>query len=217
MYDTKIRSVYNEDITHTLTIKSTGLSDGKTTRYFGERIKIQYNEPTDPDYRLEYLRIYPSVPVVEQSNGFAIIDMPDSNLEFEPIFSHKWFSTRGINAQFVKASDWLYFTTEQVDVIVPVSFEGVILRGIHETGFCMVDALRSITMPNNNMFDTISERSFEGCQNLNNVYIGSGITYIAEDAFNNCTSLTTININQPKDSIPGSPWGATNAVVNWKG
>ena len=53
--------------------------------------------------------------------------------------------------------------------------------------------------------------------NLKEINIGSGVVNIDANAFNAVPNLTTININKSENAISGSPWGATNATVNWTG
>lgn len=70
---------------------------------------------------------------------------------------------------------------------------------------------------------TIAKGIFKSCTKLKSVTIPSSVTSIAGDgafgadgAFKGCKDLTII-INKPKNSISGSPWGATNATVIWDG
>lgn len=57
---------------------------------------------------------------------------------------------------------------------------------------------------------------------LKTINIGSGIQIINSNAFrisadNSKSNIKTININRKENAISGSPWGATNATVNWTG
>lgn len=55
---------------------------------------------------------------------------------------------------------------------------------------------------------------FQSCPKLKTVYIGKNVKTIASGAFDGSSGIT-IKINQTKDSIPGSPWAASNATVEW--
>lgn len=55
---------------------------------------------------------------------------------------------------------------------------------------------------------------FQACPKLKTVYIGKNVKTIASGAFDGSSGIT-IKINQTKDSIPGSPWSASNATVEW--
>lgn len=55
------------------------------------------------------------------------------------------------------------------------------------------------------------------CNHIDVINIPSTCTYIDSSAFAYCGDPITININRPKDSIKGSPWGARSAIVNWTG
>ena len=58
--------------------------------------------------------------------------------------------------------------------------------------------------------------SFSNCTSLKNVYFPSTMNKISDSVFIGCNQNDlTIHINKPKNSILGSPWGATNATVIW--
>ena len=56
------------------------------------------------------------------------------------------------------------------------------------------------------------------CTSLTELNIPSTVESISEKAFINDPNISQINIQKPKDSIPGAPWGAPKGmkVVNWK-
>ena len=49
---------------------------------------------------------------------------------------------------------------------------------------------------------------------ITNIKIPSSVKTIDEEAFVMCP-LSNIEIDKQKDSIPGAPWGAKDAVVKW--
>lgn len=52
---------------------------------------------------------------------------------------------------------------------------------------------------------------------LSEIIIPESVETIGENAFDNCTGLKTINIKTKKrGSIPGEPWGAPDAKVEWQ-
>ena len=75
--------------------------------------------------------------------------------------------------------------------------------------------LVEINIPNS--VETIGSRAFE--QNkLTKVTIGTGVKSISANAFKTSAGfnpIESITINQKEGSISGSPWGATNATINW--
>lgn len=75
----------------------------------------------------------------------------------------------------------------------------------HLIGRCFEDcvSLEEISLPN-----TITDISYEHFDEMGYPYY---------NAFQNCTNLKKITIDRPKDSIVGSPWGATNATIIWTG
>lgn len=64
---------------------------------------------------------------------------------------------------------------------------------------------------------SIAQYAFNGCTDLTSVTIPSSVTTISSDAFNNCTNLTSIVVHKVEGSITGAPWGAENATVTWDG
>lgn len=62
----------------------------------------------------------------------------------------------------------------------------------------------------------IIEKSVFLGTSLEKVSIGNKIREIGQNAFSSET-ITEIKINRIKDSVSGSPWGAENATVTWKG
>ena len=70
------------------------------------------------------------------------------------------------------------------------------------------------SIPDDSKIESIGNTVFQGCPNLETVYIGKSVKTIGSGAFYN-TNLTTIRINQTKDTISGAPWSATNATVEW--
>ena len=61
---------------------------------------------------------------------------------------------------------------------------------------------------------TISAEMFANITSLSEITLPESITTIGADAFAGCDGII-INIPKSEDSVTGSPWGATNAVVNW--
>lgn len=58
-------------------------------------------------------------------------------------------------------------------------------------------------------------KPFGNCVNLSNVTVGTGVTDIISNAFDNCANLTSIVFrNRLSSEIPsGAPWGAINATI----
>lgn len=78
--------------------------------------------------------------------------------------------------------------------------------------------LKSVSMPKIEVLGADEDvlGIFNGCYNMTTINIPSTIRSIGKNAFKN-TNITTINIDKPANSIPGSPWGATGALVYWQG
>lgn len=101
------------------------------------------------------------------------------------------------------------------------SLESISLPEVKEikTGsFNWCVSLNSIIMPkievlgSDDYFSGIFDYDYE----MTTINIPSTIQSIGNNTFQS-THITTINIDKPANSIPGSPWGATGATVNWTG
>lgn len=62
-----------------------------------------------------------------------------------------------------------------------------------------------------------SSSYFYNCINLKSVSLPSSLESVGSNVFLKCTSLETITIAKPENSISGVPWGAPNAAVTWTG
>ena len=106
---------------------------------------------------------------------------------------------------------------------------------VYDQAFSGCAALESATI---DISGAIYDSAFSGCGLLADATIGNAVTGIGANAFSSTAFTTidipasvtsinttafsnsaveTINIDKAEDSIYGSPWGATNATVNWNG
>ena len=92
------------------------------------------------------------------------------------------------------------------------------VKEIESSSFNYCSSLESISMPKIEVLGSDKELYgvFNSSYKMTTINIPSTIRSIGKNAFKN-TRITTINIDKPADSIPGAPWGATNATVNWTG
>lgn len=72
----------------------------------------------------------------------------------------------------------------------------------------------TFTISDDLSIEELGNALFQSCPKLKTVYIGKNVKTIASGAFDGSSGIT-IKINQTKDSIPGSPWAASNATVEW--
>ena len=87
------------------------------------------------------------------------------------------------------------------------------VKSIGAGAFSNCYSLINVTIPDS--ITTIADNTFYNCESLASITIPKNVKSIKSSAFAGCTNLTDINICLPKDSIPGAPWGATNATINW--
>ena len=88
------------------------------------------------------------------------------------------------------------------------------ITSIDNSAFSNCTSLTSINIPNS--VTSIGNSAFYNCKALKSITIPNSVTSIEDHAFYS-SSLTSIIINKPEGSISGSPWGATNATVQWTG
>ena len=72
----------------------------------------------------------------------------------------------------------------------------------------------TFTISDDLSIEELGNALFQSCPKLKTVYIGKNVKTIASGAFDGSSGIT-IKINQTKDSIPGSPWAASSATVEW--
>lgn len=92
------------------------------------------------------------------------------------------------------------------------------VKEIEASSFNYCSSLESISMPKIEVLGSDKELYgvFNSSYKMTTINIPSTIQSIGKNAFK-ATNITTINIDKPANSIPGSPWGATGALVYWQG
>lgn len=92
------------------------------------------------------------------------------------------------------------------------------VKEIEASSFNYCSSLESISMPKIEVLGSDKDLYgiFNSSYQMTTINIPSTIQSIGKNAFKN-TNITTINIDKPANSIPGSPWGATGALVYWQG
>lgn len=88
--------------------------------------------------------------------------------------------------------------------------DGVKLIG--DSAFQNCTRLTNIKIPNS--VTSIGSRAFYGCP-FKSITIPNSVKSIGTYTFSSCKNLSDIYISNTKNSISGSPWGATNATVHW--
>lgn len=76
------------------------------------------------------------------------------------------------------------------DVVIPSTISGNIVYGIGENAFQNKTNVTSVTLPST--AERIEELAFDGCTNLSSVNLNEGLYYIGARAFKNNRSLTSI-------------------------
>ena len=91
------------------------------------------------------------------------------------------------------------------------------ITSIGDYAFASCEVLEDLKIGNH--LETRGGRAFHSCYGLKGqLNLPSSIQTIGESAFYDCTGLTTIYIDRPKDSVEGSPWNFPKGKVGilWK-
>jgi Tfp pilus assembly protein PilE len=102
-----------------------------------------------------------------------------------------------------------------------VTITGIVVTSQAITGDGVLTIPATITGTDGVSYNVTKFDDQMGDQNLQNtvksvVIEGSNLTTINGSAFNSCTNLTSITMTGiAKDTIPGAPWGATNATITY--
>ena len=84
---------------------------------------------------------------------------------------------------------------------------------IGENAFNGSTNLTSITLPDSLTF--IESNAFWNTR-ITSIQLPNSVSFIGTNAFGSNGSLKTIRIDRSVDEIPGKPWGATSAVIDWQ-
>ena len=98
------------------------------------------------------------------------------------------------------------------ECVIPSEFNGLKITSIDGYAFSCCLNLSSVSIPDS--VTHIDKGIFFMSFKITNIKIPSSVKTIDEEAFVMCP-LSNIEIDKQKDSIPGAPWGAKDAVVKW--
>ena len=136
------------------------------------------------------------------------------------------------NGSFLNCESLKEFPFDQVRVFDPDASNNYSKRGcfmgcgfesvkwivdvdIHEYTFFQNYKLRSVRVASSSSI-RIEDYAFGDCDELQSVYIGRNVTAIGDFAFDNCWNPNlVIRIEGNTGRIPGAPWGAARARIEW--
>lgn len=98
------------------------------------------------------------------------------------------------------------------NIVVPVSYNGLIVREIGYKAFYGCHSMKSITLHDG--IKSIGYSSFESCDNLINVTLGNRVTSIGEYAFRGCTGLTCVTIGNSVTTIGDSAFHGCTGLTS---
>lgn len=87
------------------------------------------------------------------------------------------------------------------------------LASVGGNAFNGCSSLKAVQFPAE--VETVDTKAFANCTSLQTARFNGTPTSIASDVFTGCTKLTMIIVPWTEDSVPGAPWGATNATVQY--
>ena len=88
---------------------------------------------------------------------------------------------------------------------------GITSIGLYAFAGCTNLALTSLPSG----ITSIGLSAFQNCTGLTSITFTGKPTTIKSGAFKGCTNLTTINVPWAEGEVANSPWGATNATINY--
>ena len=108
-------------------------------------------------------------------------------------------------------------TVIQPEAYVNVQYEEITIPGrIKEIpSYCFAySKARKVTIEEG--VETLNNRSLAG-EKITSIDLPPTVKTIHQSTFKDNENLTMINVNRKEGAIEGTPWGATNATVNWTG
>lgn len=167
----------------------------------------------------------------------ADITLPDSitNIEWAAFYNCKALSLKSLPPNLTTLGKEAFKYCKALKIsLFPNN-----LKEIPSEAFEGCTGLDDITLPTN--LETVGWRAFADCSNLSGTlafgyiktieaeafYNASKLSYIhfnptnelptiASDAFSGCTNVSFIDVPWDEGEVPGAPWGATNATVNYR-
>jgi hypothetical protein len=88
------------------------------------------------------------------------------------------------------------------------------VTGIGDYMFESVDDLRTVTFSSGSHLQTIGERAFSECEELESFDVPSGLKTIADSAFQNCRSLAAFELPSGLESIGGGAFAGCLSLAN---
>lgn len=124
-------------------------------------------------------------------------------------------SYAGRNATGTSIPDTI--TVIQPEAYVNVKYEEITIPGrIKEIpSYCFAYSMaRKVTIEEG--VETLNNMSLAG-ETITSIDLPSTVKTIHQSTFKDNENLTMINVNRTEGAIEGTPWGATNATLNWTG
>lgn len=204
-----IKSLYNENIKHNLTIIDGNSNNTKLERYYTETVSTSHT--TKPGYNFNGYIIEPAgIKYTNITNGNIRFNMPNSDVKLTE--QHVPFFTLN-NGSIAPSSEYKSLgSNAPSELIIPGTFDGKPVKAIGYEAFADLTHLRNVRIENGLEF--IASTAFFGCTSLMTIVIPNSIKSIDQMAFGG-TSITNISIDKERDSISGAPWGARSAMVSW--
>ena len=135
--------------------------------------------------------------------GLKIADFTGTTFEDAKTYVKEAFIPEGVTSIAVNAFFPGFTSLENVSL--PSTLTTIGNQAFRSTG------LTSVNIPSGVSLGT---DVFEGCQNLENVDIQSGLTLIPYSTFNGCTALTSIDIPSTVTTIGGSAFQGCTALTS---
>lgn len=204
-----LKSTYNENIKHNLTIVDGNNSSTKLECYYTETVSTSHT--TKPGYNFNGYIIEPAgIKYTNITNGNIRFNMPNTDVKLTEQHVPFFILINGSIAPSVEYKS--LGSNAPSELIIPGTFDGKPVKAIGYEAFADLTHLRTVIIENGLEF--IASTAFFGCTSLTTITIPDSVKSIDQMAFGG-TSIANINIDKEKESITGAPWGAKKATVNW--
>ncbi len=107
--------------------------------------------------------------------------------------------------EYTLSTDGTYYivsgigTCTDTEIVIPVSYQGKLVKAIGSSAFRDCTSLTSIMIPEG--VTSIGNRAFERCTSLTSVMIPEGVTSIGDYVFGRCSNLTSIVLSEGLNRI----------------
>lgn len=200
---------------YTVTLNYDGATDGNTE----QTITVTYNQPigtlptpTKDGYTFAGWKYYENT-VTSATEWNYDVTAATFTAQWEKIL----VGTVGLNYE-INSDGLTYSVTGKgaatdTDIVIPSTYEGKPITSIGRDAFSF-NSITSVTFEKNSQCSSIGEQAFYNCSDLTSVTIGNSITNIGASAFSCCKKLTNVTIPKSVTRIDNNAFYLCDNLAN---